>query len=938
MNRKIVIFSVFFMIAGAALGVSACKKARTVYTESGLCLEEHEEGYTVCGIGTYEGTQLAIPESFEEKPVTAIGEEAFSGCGQIERVTLPQGITRIGPNAFSDCTGLSEIEIPQSVTWIGPSAFSGCTGLSEIEIPDGVTLIGNHAFSESGLTNVSLPGSVTSLGDNAFKDCEKLIRAEIAGSVGEIRWNVFSGCTALSEVVLGEGIEEIGTRAFSSCTSLRAVGLPESVVSIGRYAFESCSSLENISIPKNVSYLGAFSFRNCTLLDTFSIPQKVNWIGEEAFSNTEFSNDPANWRNDTLCRDGCLIEVKNSFAGELTCEQGTRLVAEKAAYGCKTIASLTLPDGVLYLGKEAFAGCAGLTSLTLPDSLLKLGNSAFDGCEVKTATVPTFVLPSIAKTNLEKVVLTSGEEIGESAFAGAEKLVSAEISDSVTKIGASAFSGCGALKEIRLPEAINEIADSAFFSCVSLKNIALPDGVTEIGNAAFSGCRALEEILFPEALGRIGSSAFSSCVSLRSVEFPDGVTKIGDAAFSGCARITRAKIGSGVEEIGRGAFENCYRLIEVWNRSKLSFEAGEKGNGNICQYAKAIYSADESSKQTGAADGSLFYEDQDGSLLVDYYGSAAEFSLPNDSPSGKNYKIYPRAFYGRDDLEKITVGSGVEEIGREAFCNCTRLTDLEIGDGSISVGERAFYGCSRLTSVTFGSGVTEIGQEAFSDCLRLLQIELPDSVTEIGERAFYHCLNLTSVALGSGVEHIGEDAFENCYKLIEVCNRSALTVAEGGSENGKVAKSAKHVFSEAGESNRTVKDGFLFYEDEEAVLLLGYIGEEKEITLPKLSPSGKQYVIYRYAFAESSLRSMIVPTEIVEIGEGSFMNCKELRAVYYTGDVSRWKETDGRLNVPSAALYYFSETEPTPAQRKESEHWWHYNEENEATEWKKQLA
>ncbi len=662
MKRSIIIFLAMGLTAlGAAFGMTACKQnTKIVYTESGLCLEEHEEGYTVCGIGTYEGTQILIPENFEEKPITEIGEKAFYGCGQIEQVT-----------------------IPQTITWIGPGAFSGCTGLSEIEIPHSVTLIGNHAFSESGLTGITIPDSVTSLGDNAFRACKKLTKAEVPGSVGELRWNVFAECTALSDVTLGEGITEVRTRAFSFCNSLQTIELPESVVSIGRYAFEFCSSLEGIHIPKDVTYIGGFSFRNCTSLDTFSIPQKVSQIGEDAFSDTAFYNDPANWRNDTLCLDDCLIHVKKSFVGELSLEKGTRLIADKAAFGCEAISSLTIPDGVLFLGKESFAGCAGLISVTIPDSLLKLGSSAFHGCEqIKTATMPTFVIPSIAKTSLEKVILTSGED-----------------------------------------------------------------------------------------------------------------------------------------------------------------------------------------------------------------------------------------------------------IGPEAFCYCGSLLELEIRGGVISIGEKAFYGCSRLISATFGSSVTTIGKEAFSDCRRLLRLEIPDSVTTIGEKAFYHCLNLTSVTLGSGVKEIEEDAFENCYKLIEVCNGSALSIAKEEDKNGKIAEHAEHVFLTMGESYQTVQDGFLFYEDEDKTLLLGYIGEEKQIVLPQLSPGGKKYAIYKYAFAESSLHSMVVPTDVTEIGEKSFMNCSELFAVYYSGDVSEWKKINGSSNVPTSAVYYFSATEPTKAQWKENKNWWHYGEGNMPEAW-----
>ena len=685
------------------------------------------------------------------------------------------------------------------------------------------------------------------------------------------------------------------------------------MISVGRYAVQYCDSLKSVFIPQKVASLGGYAFRGCSALDTFSIPQSVKSIGENAFWDTAFYNDPANWRNGALYLDGCLLKAKNSAKGEFTLEEGTRLIADKAAYGCEAISSLSISEETLYIGQEAFSGCDGLMSIqifggvvkfgrsvfygcsnleqiVIPDSVTWIGDQIFYGCDkIKTATMPISVIPLITKANLEKVVLTSGKEIGASAFSGAKNLTSVTLPDSVAKIGRSAFSDCSSLTEI-----------------------AFPQGVTEIGESAFAGCRTLEEIVLPEGIEEIRSNTFASCVSLRSIMVPDRVTKIGSSAFNGCVRITQAKIGSGVKEIGSDAFENCYRLVEVWNRSGLTLQKGEEKNGKVCLYAKAVYLADESSRQTVTAEETLFYEDEEGAVLLDYYGNAAELSLPDHSPDGKDYAVYQKAFYGRDDLKNVTLGEGVTEIGKEAF-----------------------YNCSNLLNVEFGNRLTVIGEGAFHNCNRLLHVEIPDSVTEIGKEAFYNCLNLTSVTLGSGTAKVGGSAFGNCYKLIEVYNRSALSVTRGESGNGRVAEYARNVYQAEGESRQIVKDGFLFYETEEECLLLAYIGEEEEIMLPQKSPGGKEYAIYQYAFAESNLHRVFLPKEMVEIGEKCFMNCNKLQAICYAGDVSEWKKVKGSSNISADLLYYYSETAPTQEQWKESGRWWHYTEENKAEEWEK---
>ena len=119
-------------------------------------------------------TSVTIPRS-----VTSIESYTFSGCTQLESVTISEGvttsegITSIESYAFSDCTQLKWVTISEGVTTIGNNAFSN-TGLTSVMIPGSVTTIGDNAFSDTGLTSVTIPESVTSIGDDAFYGCSQL--------------------------------------------------------------------------------------------------------------------------------------------------------------------------------------------------------------------------------------------------------------------------------------------------------------------------------------------------------------------------------------------------------------------------------------------------------------------------------------------------------------------------------------------------------------------------------------------------------------------------------------------------------------------------------------------------------------------------------------------------------------------------------------------
>ncbi|MBQ6266964.1 MAG: InlB B-repeat-containing protein [Clostridia bacterium] len=81
--------------------------------------------------GTPDGA-LELPAEIDGYPVVAIGENAFSGCTGLTRVTVPDGVAQIGAGAFAGCTGLTRITLPESVTEIAAQAFDGCGALQTV--------------------------------------------------------------------------------------------------------------------------------------------------------------------------------------------------------------------------------------------------------------------------------------------------------------------------------------------------------------------------------------------------------------------------------------------------------------------------------------------------------------------------------------------------------------------------------------------------------------------------------------------------------------------------------------------------------------------------------------------------------------------------------------------------------------------------------------
>ena len=293
-------------------------------------------------------TSVTIPDS-----VTSIGDSAFSQCpiesaiiptlaidfnpqGNLKSVIITNG-TSIGRSAFSGCGSLTSITIPDSVTSIGEFAFSGCTSLTSITIPDSVTSIERHVFADcNSLAIITIPDGVTSIGPNAFSDCVSLTSITIPDSVTSIESSAFSGCNGVCEVE--NGVTYVDRWAVDCAENLTNVSLRSDTVGIANNLFEYCTSLTSIEIPESVIFIGYEAFAGCDSLTSIMIPGSVTSIGSSAF-------------------EGC------SGLTSVTIGDGVTSIEFEAFAGCDSLTSITIPSSVTSIGYWAFYWCDSLTSV-----------------------------------------------------------------------------------------------------------------------------------------------------------------------------------------------------------------------------------------------------------------------------------------------------------------------------------------------------------------------------------------------------------------------------------------------------------------------------------------------------------------------------------------------------------------------------------------------
>ena len=109
---------------------------------------------------------LAIPLTYDGKPVTSIGDRAFWKCTNLTSVTIGNSVTSIGRSAFNSCSSLTSVTIPDSVTSIENGAFSRCSSLTSITFEGNVPTLGINVFvGVSGNAKIFINPGATGFGE-----------------------------------------------------------------------------------------------------------------------------------------------------------------------------------------------------------------------------------------------------------------------------------------------------------------------------------------------------------------------------------------------------------------------------------------------------------------------------------------------------------------------------------------------------------------------------------------------------------------------------------------------------------------------------------------------------------------------------------------------------------------------------------------------------
>ena len=552
---------------------------------------------------------------------------------------------------------------------------------------------------------------------------------------------------------------------------------------------------------------------------------------------------------------------------------------------------------VTAISSTAFNNCPDLEEVTIPSSVTSIGNKAFNSCvwleriywnakncgafsssysdhpfyncnKINTVvfgnevqTIPAYACYSMS--NLASVTIPSSvTKIGSNAFAYCKALTSVTLPNSITLIGSYAFYYCTNLESLNIPTSLTEINQYMCAYCTKLTGIVIPESVVTIGSYAFRES-AITELTVPSAVATYGSAPWKDCASLKTIVWKP--VKIWgsdwdntDFPFSGCTKVTSFTFADNVEyvpryicydmdlltaihipstvtQIGAYAFEYCDGLTAVELPNTITLI------GNYAFYScKNLVSLNIPTSLTAIND-----------YMCAYCTKLTGIVIPEGVQTISKYAFRETA------ITELTVPSTVTSLGYAPWKDCASLKTIvwkpvQIWGSDWDNTDFPFSGCTKVTSFTFADNVEYVPRYICYDMDLLTAIHIPSTVTQIGAYAFEYCDGLTAVELPNTITLIGNYAFYSCKNLVSLNIPTSLTA---------------------------INDYMCAY----CTKLTGIV-----------IPEGVQ-TISKYAFRETAITELTVPSTVTSLGYAPWKDCASLKTIVWKPVQiwgSDWDNTD----------------------------------------------
>lgn len=324
-------------------------------------------------------------------------------------------------------------------------------------------------------------------------------------------------------------------------------------------------------------------------------------------------------------------------------------------------------------------------------------------------------------------------------------------------------------------------------------------------------------------------------------------------------------------------------------------------------------------------DDTQYYIRKNKAVIESYGGEYEELTIPSKLNGYPVSEIGYGAFKNNKHIKKITIPKGVKIIGEDAFSGCKNLEKVVFPKGLTTIDSGAFNNCKKLGEINIPNSATNIDSSAFDGtkwlkskskgvvyagkvaygykgktpksitikkgtlaiadsafgCKKIQKVKLPKSLKIIGFGSF-ECTKLKSLVLPNKLEVIDDCAFDCCYNLRKVSFPKSVKNI-GYLAFDSCIKLRKMVFK-----NKTMNvesDAFRatpWLESKPDGVV--YIGKSAH-TIKGRNPSkiklkkGTIVVSDRFFAEHSSLKSVVIPKSVKEIGSNEFFDDTNLFSI-----------------------------------------------------------
>ena len=253
-------------------------------------------------------------------------------------------------------------------------------------------------------------------------------------------------------------------------------------------------------------------------------------------------------------------------------------------------------------------------------------------------------------------------------------------------------------------------------------------------------------------------------------------------------------------------------------------------------------------------------------------------------------------------------GSQIKWIGDHAFKNCSSLKTINnVPAGLTDINEWCFEGTALETVDLSNTNVTIMKDGVFSNNKSLTSIQLPNKLENFWDNAFNGCTALNNIVMPSTVKAIYNYVFENCTSLSNItlnegcttlgnhvfknCPLAAVTFPKTlGSIDEWAFEGTKLETVDLSNTQITRLPKGCFYNcqqlsDVKLPIALTDIGEcafyksaIASITFPPFLQK-----IDAWAFLDTQLTNVVIPTKTGHIGDGAFRDNAKLKTVVVNG-------------------------------------------------------